>query len=254
MKLKTLERGIQLLDLLSLHPKGLSLLEISRKLGTPKSSNHHTLSTFLEYDFVSQDAETKKYSLGSRFFEISSKMLQGFDVREVARKHLVQLNEKSGEIVQLYILRKGKLICIDKVGTPTGGLSISSFIGWTTEPHPSAAGKVLLSELSTKEIYYIYPDRSLKPFGKNTITEFDQLLKELQIIRTQGYAIDDEEYYEGVRCVGAPIRAGNKIVAAVSITGSIFSITMKKISQELIPLVAMTGDKISEEMVNVHLQ
>jgi DNA-binding IclR family transcriptional regulator len=180
-------------------------------------------------------------------------MLQGFDVREVARKHLVQLNEKSGEIVQLYILRKGKLICIDKVGIPTGGLSISSFIGWTTLPHPSAAGKVLLSELSTKEIHGIYPDGTLRPFGKNTITDFEQLFKELEVVRKQGYAIDDEEYYEGVRCVGAPIRAGNKIVAAVSITGSIFSITMKKISQELIPLVTMTGDKISEEMVNVHL-
>jgi DNA-binding IclR family transcriptional regulator len=180
-------------------------------------------------------------------------MLQGFDIREIARKHLVQLNEKSGEIVQLYILRKGKLICIDKVGSSTGGLSISSFIGWTTEPHPSAAGKVLLSELSDKEIYDIYPDRTLRPFGKNTITDFEQLFKELEVVRKQGYAIDDEEYYEGVRCVGAPIRAGEKIVAAVSITGSIFSITMKKISQELIPLVTMTGKKISDEMINVQL-
>lgn len=253
MKLRTVERGILLINLLSGYPKGLALVEISRKLGTPKSTVHHILSTFLEYDFVTQDDETKKYSLGSRFFEISSKMLQSFDIREVARKHLIQLNEKSGEIAQLYILRKGKLLCIDKVGSPEAGLSISSFIGWTTEPHPSAAGKVLLSGLSTKEIMGIYPDKSLKAYGKNTITDFDELSKELELVRRQGYAIDDEEYYEGVRCVGAPIRAGEKVVASVSITGSIFSMTMKKIDRNLIALVSMIGEKISDETISFHL-
>ena len=252
MKLRTIERGIFLIDLLSDYPKGLALMEISRKLGAPKSTVHHILSTFLEYDFVAQDDETKKYSLGSRFFEISSKMLQSFDIREVARRHLLQLNEKSSEIVELYILRKGKLLCIDKVGAPQAGLTITSFIGWTSEPHPSASGKVLLSELSTKEMLDIYPDRSLKAYAKNTITDFDELHKELETVRKQGYAINDEEYFEGVRCLAAPIRAGNKIVASVSITGSIFSMTMKKITQELIALATMTAKKISEEMTSFH--
>lgn len=253
MKLKTVERGIQVIDLLSEYPKGLPLVDISRKLAFPKSSIHHLLNTFLEYNFISQDEETKKYSLGTRFFEISSRMLKSFDIREIAKKHLIQLNEESGEIVHLYILRKGKLICIDKVGSSTGGLSISSFVGWTTEPHPSAAGKVLLSGLSTKEILDIYPDGSLKSYGKNTITDFDQLFRELDSIRTQGYAIDDEEYYEGVRCVGVPIRAGEKIVASISITGSIFSMTMKKISQVLIPLSTKCGKKISDEMISLQV-
>ena len=228
-------------------------MEISRHMGTPKSTVHHILSTFLEYDFVTQDPETKKYSLGSRFFDISSKMLQSFDIREVARKHLIQLNEKSGEVAQLYILRKGKLLCIDKVGSPKAGLSISSFVGWTTEPHPSAAGKVLLSELSSEEIMDIYPDGSLRAYGKNTISDFNELSKELEVVRKQGYAIDDEEYYEGVRCVGAPIRAGAKIVASVSITGSIFNMTMKKIDQSLIALVTRSGENISDEMISFHL-
>ncbi len=253
MKLRTIERGILLIDTLSEYPKGLALAEISRKMGIPKSTAHHMLSTFLEYDFVAQDEDTKKYSLGSRFFEISSRMLQNFDVREIAKKYLVQLNEQSGEVAQLYILRKGKLICVDKVGSPMGGLSIASFIGWTTEPHPSAAGKALLSELSTKEVLDVYPDRSLRSYGKNTITDFNELFKELEVVRKQGFAIDDEEYYEGVRCVGAPVRAGDRIVASVSITGSIFSMTMKKISQSLIPLVTATAKSISDEMISVHL-
>jgi DNA-binding IclR family transcriptional regulator len=253
MRLSTIEKGIQLIELLSRSPKGLALVDISKGLGFPNSSVHHILQTFLAYDFVSQEPETKKYALGLKFLQISSKMLENFDIREIAKKYLIQLNEKSHEIVQLYILRKGKLICIDKIGSPVGGLSISSFVGWTTEPHPAAAGKVLLSELSTKEIMDIYPDKSMRVYGKNTITDFDALLKELQLVREQGYAIDDEEYYEGVRCVSAPIRAGGKIVASVSITGSIFSMTMKRISQGLISLVTMTGEKVSNELINIHL-
>ncbi|MCG7851566.1 MAG: IclR family transcriptional regulator [Methanosarcinaceae archaeon] len=253
MILSTLEKGISLIELLSRNLKGMPLVGISKTLGISKSSIHHMLQTYLAHGYVVQDPETRKYALGLKFLQISSKILESFDIREIAKKNLIHLHEKSKEIVQLYILRNGRMVCIDKIGAPTRGLSISSFVGWTTDPHPAAAGKVLLCELSLDEISGIYPNRVLKVYGKNTMTDFDEFLKELQMIKTQGYAIDDEEYYEGVRCVSAPIRAGGKIVASVSITGSIFRMTMKKINQNLIPLVTMTGKKISNEMIDVHL-
>ena len=253
MILSTIDKGIQVLELLSRNPKGLALGDISKNLGFPKSSAHHILKTFLASDFAHQEQETKKYFLGLKCLQLSARILEQFDIRNIARKHLIELNEKSCEIVQLYILRNAKLICIDKIGAQKQGLSISSFVGWTTEPHAAASGKVLLSELSKKEIIDIYPQKFLRVYGKNTITDFDDLLRELQLVRKQGYAIDDEEYYEGVRCVAAPIRAGEKIIAAVSITGSIFQMTMKKINQRLIPLVTMTGEKISDELINVQI-
>jgi DNA-binding IclR family transcriptional regulator len=88
----------------------------------------------------------------------------------------------------------------------------------------------------------------MKPYGKNTITSIDDLFKELEKIRKQGYAIDNEEYYEGVRCVAAPIRAGGKIVAALSITGSIFTMTMERINNELKTMLLKTTERISNEM------
>ncbi|MBW2025494.1 MAG: IclR family transcriptional regulator C-terminal domain-containing protein [Deltaproteobacteria bacterium] len=122
------------------------------------------------------------------------------------------------------------------------------FVGFTTEPHATAGGKVLLSGLSRGEIERIYRSRRLRRYGKNTITALHDLFNELKKVRKQGYAIDDEEYYEGVRCVGAPIRAGGKIVAALSITGSVFSMTMDRINEELIGLAVDTAEKISSEM------
>lgn len=254
MKLTTLDKSLQILDLLSKSPQGLSLLEMSNMIGFPKSSIHHILSTFLPYEYVAQNAETKKYSLGFKFLSLGRVILDSIDVRKIANKYLFELHdecrERHGECkeaIHLAILRNGKVIYIDKIDTQ-GGLSLATYIGFRTDPHAAAGGKVLLSELSPKDILTIYQGRALKPYGKNTITSIDELFKELEKIRKQGYAIDNEEYYEGVRCVSAPIRAGGKIVAALSITGSIFTMTMERINNELKQLVMDKAHKISSEM------
>ena len=247
MKLTTLDKSLQVIDLLSKNPQGLSPLEMSNIIGFPKSSIHHILSTFLPYDYVAQNAETKKYSLGFKFLSLGRVILNSFDVRKIANKYLLELHDECKEATHLAILRNGKVIYIDKIDTQ-GGLSLATYIGFRTEPHAGAGGKVLLSELSPKDILTIYHGRVLKQYGKNTITNIDDLFKELEKIRKQGYAIDNEEYYEGVRCVAAPIRAGEKIVASVSITGSIFTMTMERINNELKELVMKKVHKISSEM------
>jgi len=250
-KTGALAKALQVIELLSRNPKGLALVDMSKTLGFPKSTIHHMLQPLLLNDYISQDDDTKKYSLGLRFLEISSRILADFDIRERARRYLIQLHEKCHEVVHLYLLRNGKIVCIDKMGAAAGGLSISSYVGWSTEPHASAAGKVLLSQLTNEEIVEIYPDGLLKPYGKNTITNLNQLFKELALVRKRGYAIDDEEYYEGVRCIGVPVRSRGHIVASISVTGSIFSMTMKRIEAGLIDLVRETGESISRELSNV---
>jgi len=254
MKLTTLDKSLQVLDLLGKNPQGLSLLEMNNMIGFPKSSIHHILSTFLLYDYVAQNAETKKYSLGFKFLSLSRVILDNIDVRKIANKYLFELHdelrERHGECkeaIHLAILRNGKVIYIDKIDIQDG-LSLATYIGFRTDPHAAAGGKVLLSELSPKDILTIYQGRALKPYGKNTITSIDELFKELEKIKKQGYAIDNEEYYEGVRCVAAPVRAGAKIVAAVSITGSIFTMTMERINNELNTMLLKTTERISNEM------
>lgn len=247
MKLRSIDKGLQLIDLLSRNPQGLRLSEISSMLNIHPSSTHHILHTFLPHDYIAQDRETRKYSLGFRFLEISKRMLDNLDIRKIANRYLRELHEECKEAVHLAIFRNGKVIYIDKIDTP-GGLSLATYIGFTTDPHAAAGGKILLSELPPEEIRAIYMDRPLRVYGKNTIINLDQLSGELERVRTYGYAIDDEEYYEGVRCVAAPIRAGGKIVAALSITGSIFTMTMERIDRELKELVMRKAERISCEM------
>ena len=248
MKLSSVDKSLQILELLIQNPHGLSLSEISNRLNFPPSTTHHILKTFIPYDYITQNQETKKYALGFKFLEISKKILDNIDIRGIANKYIRKLHEKCKEAVHLAILRSDEVIYIDKIDNPQG-LSLATYVGFRTDPHAAAGGKVLLSGLSEREVRNIYDKRPLKTFGKNTITNMAQLLEELENIRKQGYAIDNEEYYEGVRCVAAPIKAGGKIVAAISVTGSIFSITMDRINRELIGLVTETAEEISSELV-----
>lgn len=247
MKLSSLDKSLAIIDLLSKNPRGLSLSVISENLHIPGSTIHHILSTFLSHGYISKDPETRKYSLGFKFVSISKSILENVDVRVIAHEHLVRLHERCRESVFLAVLRDGKIAYIDRVNY-LSGLSLGTNVGFTTDPHATAGGKILLSGLTREEIERMYGTKPLRRYGKNTITALHDLFNEMEVVKARGYAIDDEEYYEGVRCVGAPIRAGGKIVAALSITGSVFSMTMDRIRDELIELATETAERISSEM------
>jgi IclR family KDG regulon transcriptional repressor len=248
MKINSIDRCIKIIEMLSEHPRGLKLTELSSKLNQHPSSVHHIIHTLSPYEYIVQDADTKRYSLGFRFLEISRRILDNMDIRKVARRHLEDLRNETRETVHLAVLRNRKVVYIDKIENPGGGLSLSTYIGFTTDPHAAAGGKVLLADLPTQEIKAIYQNRILKSYGKKTITNLPKLLEELEKVKKQGYAIDDEEYYEGVRCIAAPVHSGVRVVAAVSITGSVFTVARDRINGELKDLVMNTAKKISSEL------
>jgi DNA-binding IclR family transcriptional regulator len=248
MILSSLDKSLQVIEQLIKHPQGLSLAELTQILSYPKSTIHHMLSTFAPHDYVSQDPETRKYRLGFKFLSVSRVILDNMDIRKIAHKHLRDLHQKCSEAVHLYILRNGYLVCLDKIQDPGGGLSLATYVGFRTDPHAAASGKVLLSELSREAVEHIYKDRPLRVYGKNGITTINQLFDELENVRKQGYALDNEEYYEGARCVAAPVKAGGRIQAAISVTGSIFTMTMDRINRELVGFVTATAKAISSDM------
>jgi DNA-binding IclR family transcriptional regulator len=247
MKINSIERCLKVIDTLSDHPAGLKLTEISGILDLHPSSVHHMVATLLPHDYIAQDPDTKKYSLGFRFLEISRRILDNLDIRQIAHRHLEGLRQESQEAVHLAMLRGDKVVYIDKLDTPSG-LSLATYVGFATDPHAAAGGKVLLAGLKDDAVKGIYKNTSLKGYGKNTITRLPALMTELARIRKQGYAVDNEEYYEGVRCVAAPVRSGGEVVASISITGSIFTMTQGRIEKELAATVVKAADSVSAEL------
>jgi DNA-binding IclR family transcriptional regulator len=247
MLIKSIERCFDIIELLGRHPKGMRLSDISANLGLNSSTVHHILNTLLSRNYVSQYSDTKRYTLGFAFLEISHQILTNVDIRNIARPHLEELRNKVNQAVHLSILKDDKVVYIDKINA-AAVISLATYVGFSTDAHAAAGGKVLLSGLSDDKLMKIYNDKKFTPYGKKTINNLSNLLVELNRIRKYGYAIDDEEYYEGVRCVAAPIKAGEKLVAAISITGSKFDITLEKIDRELRDMVIECAEKISAEL------
>ena len=247
MKLTSIDKCFYIIDLLSRNHQGLALSVIAEKLCFNNSTAHHILKRLVANGYVKQNPETKKYSLGYKFLEISSGILNEIDVRRVANPYLRRLQENCQEAVHLTILRGGKVIYIDKV-SPPGLVVLSTYIGFAIDAYAHGGGKTLLSDLSPEEVRSLYPDEPFKTHGKNTITNMADLLAELKRVKENGYAIDNEEFCEGIRCVAAPIRAGKKAVAALSVSGSVFTMTRERINRDLLGLVMKTAEEISAEM------
>jgi len=247
MKLSSVHKTLQVIEALEKHPEGLSLSELSRSIDFSKSTIHHILRTLLPYNYIHQNLDDKKYSLGFRFIEIGKNILKTIDIRQVANNYLNKLCKEAKETVHLSILQGRVVIFLERISPPEG-FSLPINIDITAEPHTYAGGKIFLSGLSPEEIKGVYNGRPLKKITNKTITSKSRLLEEIETVRKQGYALDDEEFYEGLRCVAAPIKAGGKIVAALSISGPIFSMTMEKINKILIGLLVETAKEISSKI------
>ena len=247
MRIKSIDRCFDIIELLTQHPEGMRVLDIADYLGLNSSTVHHILRTLMSRNYLSQFNDTKKYSLGYAFLEISQKILDGIDLRKIARPHLEALHKKSGEAIHLSVLKDGKVVYLDVIRSPKG-LSLATHIGFTTEPHAAAGGKVLLTGISDYELSTIYANRPFKLYTSKTCKNLKSLKRELVKVRKLGYAIDDEEYYEGVRCVAAPIIVRNKTVGSISITGAVFKITLDRIQADLARLVVEAANTIAEKM------
>ena len=230
---KSIDRALQILELFSLEKAEWGVTEISKALNIYKSNVHNVLTTLAEKGFVKKDPKTDKYKLGIKFFELGSVVIKNMDLRKIAHPYIEELSKEFNETVHLGVLDKGRVISIE--GEESGkGLCSHIEIGKGTPLHCTAVGKAIMAYLSEEEINLIIRREGLEKFTENTITTKKDLKNEFKKIREQGYAIDNIEHEEGVRCVAGPIRDyTGKVIASMSISGPAF-----RINEDNIPLIA----------------
>jgi DNA-binding IclR family transcriptional regulator len=183
--------------------------------------------------------------------ELGNLLLNQLDLRKEAEPFLKDLAERTKETVHMVILDRYEVVYIDKVETDqhTSGLRMASRVGLRYPAHSCAVGKVLLADFSEEVLNNFVKEKGLPKRTENTITNFTQLKEHLNLVRGQGYAIDDEENEKGIRCVAAPIRnEAGKAIAAVSISGPAFQVTKKMAQERLKKEVMETALKISQRL------
>jgi len=202
-----------MLEAVAQEPEGLSNAEISRKLQIPKSSASYILRTLEAQGYLNRDAETGKYRVGLKILSLSRGALSGIDVREVALPIMRHLVEKTNLTCHLAILDGPDAVYIEKV-EPTGFLRVDTWVGRRMRVHATSVGKALVAHIPPERLEKIIAQTGMEKRTPKTITTVPRLLKELEKVRAQGYAIDDEENNLGARCLGAPVFDQNSMIEA----------------------------------------
>jgi len=243
--LKSVRKALQIFELFTIDDPELSISELVKKLSMPKVSVYRFLRVLMKSSFITQDKQTKKYRLGIKIFELGSIVLRNFDLREVAFPLIVELSKRSGETVHLGVLDNQQVVSIEGVESDQS-LRISLPVGKRVYLHSTGIGKAILAFLPEQEVKEIVRQKGLPRFTNNTIVHIEQLMKEIQLIKKRGYAIDNEENESGIRCVAAPILDANKhVIASMSISGPSVRIPHSRIP-ELSSMVIETSQKISK--------
>ena len=227
--IKSLQRAINILDLFDEQTANLGITEIAEKLGLHKSTAAGLVYTLEHNRYLEQDPETRKYSLGFKLVERASTLLDQFDVRKAARPHLEELIAWCDESVNLAIRDGGQVVYIERL-TTTRSLGMRAKVGYRTPLHCTALGKAILSCMPTNKVEELITQYGLPAATDNTITDPAQFLREIDRVRAQGFAVDDEEIEIGVRCVAAPIfDHTGRPVAAVSISTPVLRLPLSEV-------------------------
>jgi DNA-binding IclR family transcriptional regulator len=181
----------------------LGVNEIARRVGLHKSSVSRILGALEHARFVERDTLTNRFRLGSGLISLAGRLLASLSVIDVARPFLNELAHATGETTNLSIWNNGEVLIIDQVIGPAPIKHITT--PGNSPVHCTAAGKILLAYATPENAKKIL-SRRLPQLTPNTITDPKSLTLEIDQVRRQGYAINDEELMPDVAAIAAPVR------------------------------------------------
>lgn len=213
---QSLMRGITLLEILS--DGNYRLKELARRAGLPTSTTHRLLTTLEQKRFVQFDRAENLWQLGNNYLAIGAGLFARQAVVAEATPRIENLSHQLRATINLGVLTGGNLLLVKQAGLPQH--SPAQLPGSTLPVHATAMGKILLAGLNDQNRRTLIPGR-LDRLTDRTICDPSQLARELQTVRNDGVAMDDEESMTGRRCIGAPIYNGvGECVAAISVTAT----------------------------------
>lgn len=244
---QSVDRALSILELLSNHSEGLRIVEISEKIDLHKSTVHRLLGTLMHKGFVEQDEVTNRYRISIKLYELGSKRIEDMDILRVSKKYTKKLMMELNEVVHLVIRDGNEIVYIDKVEADNT-IRMASTIGRRSPLYCTSVGKSILAFADEEEVKHVWKNSNIVKWTENTITNYEKFEKELEKVRQQGYAEDNEENELGIRCIGAPVfNNKGEVEGAISISVPILRVTEDKL-QESYEAVKKYADIISKEL------
>jgi len=242
---------LELLNVFSAAESEFTLTELSARLNLNTSTTYRLLVTLESRDYIEQNSENGRYRLGVACLRLGSIFLSQVDLRKRALPLLERLRDECKETVHLAILDRNRMevVYLEKLeGLLPIGL-MSSRVGGRAPAYCTGLGKSMLAHEEEEVVREFYTTNGLKAYTPHTITDIDDLLRELSEIRKQGYAIDNAEHEPDVKCVAAPVwNHQQAVVGAISVAGPVERIDHLLAEDRLIERVKETAREASRQM------
>ncbi|MDR2112520.1 MAG: IclR family transcriptional regulator [Candidatus Accumulibacter sp.] len=215
-----IDKTLSILEFISRNSKGVSLADIVKSVGIPKTTAFRILGILLAREYVSWDGDSEKYSIGLKTLEIGLSGLVGQNIVEISIPYMQELSSALGETSFLGAYNNGDVVYLYKV-EGTQSMVTRCTLGSRRPAYCTGLGKAILANLPIEESERIF-EKPLEKLTDKTIVERIRLLEEFAWIRRNGYATDDEGIEYGLYCVAVPVHDyTGRVVAAISVSGPV---------------------------------
>jgi len=239
--IQVIERMMKLLDALASRSDPVSLKDLAGTTGLHPSTAHRILNDMVVGRFVDRAETPGSYRLGMRLLELGNLVKARLSVREAALEPMRELHKRTGQTVNLSVRQSDEIVYIDRSYSERSGMQVVRAIGGRAPLHLTSSGKLFLAHEDPRFVRAYATRTGLAGHTRNSITDIGKLERELSMVRTRGYARDNEELELGVRCIAAGIRDDSgRVVAGLSV-----SAPAERMQDDWIEDLLATAGKIS---------
>jgi DNA-binding IclR family transcriptional regulator len=239
------DKTLNILEFVAQNAQGVTLVEIARGVGMPKTTAFRILEILAVRGYVEWDADSQKYTLGLKALEIGVSGLVGQDIVDVAIPYLQELSTTTGETSFLGVYNNGDIVYLYKA-EGTGSIQTTARLGSRRPAYCTALGKVILANLPVEDADRVLKKKLVR-FTARTVVNRVKLFEEFANARKSGYATDDEGIEVGLRCLAVPIyNYTGAVVGAISVSGP--SARMQEQSDRIIAALKGVGEMVSRRL------
>ena len=238
--IQVIERMMSLLDALARRSVPVNLKHLAAETALHPSTAHRILSVMVDNRLVDR-IEPGTYRLGIRLLDLGNLVKSRISVRQEALPHMQSLQHELGETVNLCVRHADEVVYVERTSAGSSMMRVVQIIGTRAPLHITAVGKVFLADDGPDKSAEYIRRTGLPKYTDNTLTDPESLLRELDKVRRQGYAFDNEEAEKGVSCIGAGIHSDDgRLVAGLSV-----SAPSDRLSRSWTTQVTQTAGRIS---------
>jgi DNA-binding IclR family transcriptional regulator len=244
----SLDKALNVLEMIA-QAGDTRLSTLAAETGYPPATIHRILGVLVRRRYVRQDPSTKRYMLSLKCLDIFSRVKDNLEIITAARPVLQKVVENTGETANLVCFENMEAVYIDQISNTKSLLRMFTRVGARVPLHSSGVGKAFLAGRPQKEVLEYFRSAKRVPYTKNSLVKEDEFFRDLEETQARGYAVDREEFEDGVGCIAAVITQNGQVAGAMSISGPssrLLGANTGKLADEVVRGAAAISQRLSE--------